>query len=338
MMMRGLFGLSIAWALAMTVAAGDEDQDRRLIAAAAGQLGAAQVTTGGGSGVSESTATPAAPAHTEALSAEEQRARLDVVLAQIRLELVQARKASRVEQYAAAAQHAQRVLALIRELPKSIDADDYELVAEGILARAARHGVTVAEAAPRSPAVVNGAAPAIETDRPPARYQAMVSDAYRGDEVRELVRVEETRLTPSGDVAYPYGWPDRVERRARSGGAIARSQSWIGPDGKEWYAAVYDTRQLTYVPPDFSLAFGLDPAEEARTVADREALRQRSQIFGGYAEDLAAGIPLLQFFGGVDDFALRGPKYSAERQAELIQLIEAFTTQQSEAKVIPLGP
>ena len=92
------------------------------------------------------------------------------------------------------------------------------------------------------------------------------------------------------------------------------------------------------MPPDFT-PIEFNPVASHRNALDRAALRWQSQIFRGRAEDLAAGIPLLRYFGGVDDMAYRGPKYSMERQRQIVELIEAFTgTPEGGAKVVPLAP
>ena len=49
-------------------------------------------------------------------------------------------------------------------------------------------------------------------------------------------------------------------------------------------------------------------------------------------------IMLERFFGGVDDFAYRGPKYSQERQAQIVDTINAFLKRQNEAGIISIAP
>ena len=161
-------------------------------------------------------------------------------------------------------------------------------------------------------------------------YQGALSEAYRSDEARALVEAHEARIIPDGVVSYPNDWPQRVERRKKwAGGQIARSPSWYDKDGREWYVAIYDIHDLIYVPPDFGLygEFGtLGPyGEGLMTQGDRIALRNRSMIFGGSAQDLAEGIPLLRYFGGLDPWIDRGPKYSADKEQEVIDMIKAFT-------------
>ncbi len=96
-------------------------------------------------------------------------------------------------------------------------------------------------------------------------------------------------------------------------------------DGREWYVAIYDIRDVTYQPPDFHATDGLSLTQSLRDTLDRDALRRSSYLFNGYPEDLAAGIPLLRYFGGIDDFEYRGPKYSQERRQQVIDMIKRFT-------------
>lgn len=353
---------------------------------------------------------PAAPAKLAAaresddLGPAETKARTDVALADARLELVLARKAMRSDRFDEAARRALRAQSALRGLPKDVDASAWELQADGIVARAEKHGVNIealrvtlgaggdpdssttqaAGTVDRDPLETSSKAaievvreysgantPDIDTtisaealrqrtqqrgtddlgyrpgreafdrdaiaerDQQRLAYEDSLSDATRSDELRRLVEADEARVAPAREIGYPDDWKERVARRARfADGQAARTSSWTGTDGKEWYAALYDIRELTYVPPDFAPSFSLDPVEDLRNTLDREALRQRSQIFSGTAEDLAAGIPLLRFFGGVDDFAYRGPMYSREKAAQIAEQVKAWTTQLNEPKVI----
>ncbi len=166
-------------------------------------------------------------------------------------------------------------------------------------------------------------------------YQGSLEDAAKSDELRRLVEADEARIAPQSDVRYPDDWKDRVARRARfAGGEVARTATTKDASGRDSYAAIYDINDLTYIPPDFQPSISLDPVEDLRNTLDRDALRNRSMIFGGWPEDLAAGIPLLRFFGGVDDFAYRGPKYSREKAVEIAEQVKAFTAQMNETKII----
>ncbi|MFH1747369.1 MAG: hypothetical protein ABIG44_10040 [Planctomycetota bacterium] len=340
----------------------------------------------------------------EDLQALERSARVEAAAALAKLELIQARQALKQQQYEPAALKAQRVLALLQQLPPEVDTSADELQAEGVLAIAARHGVDVEAlkrdayvtadvelpplaSDPNLDAKVRQAArlsrgytgaPTADIDtrgdertlraralrqqaherhgyRPSAeiidrdalrvradervQYHAALAEAYRDSEARMLIEADEARVVPEGVISYPPNWPEIVKKREKyAGGMVARSPSWYDKDGREWYVAIYDIHDLIYVPPDFT-PIEFNPIINQRNAQDRAALRWRSQIFNGYPEDLAAGIPLLRYFGGVDDVAYRGPKYSLERQQQIIEMIEAFTgPPEPGAKIIPLAP
>lgn len=180
----------------------------------------------------------------------------------------------------------------------------------------------------------------LERDRQRIFHEGSLRDAVTADEARRITEADEARIAGDAWVSYPDDWPRRVARRKPwEGGQIARSSSWSDRDGREWYAAVYDVRDLIYMPPDFQ-AFTLDPRLELVQALDRNALRFGGQLFRGWGDDLAHGIPLLRFFGpGLDDFVYRGPKYSAERQQQIVKMIEVFTGQRAaEPMVISLPP
>ncbi len=165
-----------------------------------------------------------------------------------------------------------------------------------------------------------------ERDRQRLAYEGALREAYKADEARLLVEADQARIAPQGEIAFPDDWQERISKRAANrDGVAARSSTWTDKDGRQWHVAVYDIADLTYVPPDFAPIGGIDFVESLWNAEDRAALRWRSQIFGGYAEDLAAGIPLLRYFGGLDPYALRGPKYSAGRQQQVIDMINRFT-------------
>ena len=82
---------------------------------------------------------------------------------------------------------------------------------------------------------------------------------------------------------------------------------------------------------------GFSLAERMRNLQDRQALRWRSMVFGGYPEDLAAGIPLLRYFGGVDEWA--ESRYSPERQEQIVDMIRGFVgPRAAEPSIQTIGP
>ena len=107
--------------------------------------------------------------------------------------------------------------------------------------------------------------------------------------------------------------------------------------GREWYVALYDIGDLTREPAYFPAPIG-HPVWATQAALDRQALREYSYIFRGTAADLAAGLPLLRYFGGVCDVDLR-PRHSRAEQERIVKLIRAFTEQPAGgATVMPLEP
>jgi hypothetical protein len=307
-----LIGMGVAaWA-------GDPPDDRQLIERAPAQRAPTAAKPA-------PETTPARPdASDDGLAQDERAACAEANVALAKLELVRARQALRAGALAESARRAQSVTMLLRQIPPDVDVTELELQAEGILARAARAGVPLGATAPAVP----------------ERFarQRRVQESVKADEVRALTDADEARRIPDGVISYPPDWPQIVEKRKKwADGVIARSPSWYDKDGREWYAAVYDIHDLTYVPPDF-----VDERVMAgswtllRDALDRQALRDHSLIFRGTAADLAAGIPLLRYFGGVNPWLARGPKYSPQREREVIELIRAFTgVQANEVPVLP---
>ncbi len=299
--------------------------------------------------------------------AQEAQARADAAVAAARLELILARKELKARAFESAAAHARQVLKLSVAMPDVEALDGLAEDAVRLIAQA-RRGASVRRVEPLAPVlagvvppvtepdsrqtgaqVVAGGgdhdllidlAPTAEIDEIRLQREAAVFDAYRADEAHRLLEADEARIAPAGELAYPPDWPERAARRQQyEGGEIARSASQRDAQGREWYSAVYDTSDLEYVAPDFQPPFGLHPAEEIRNALDREAIRWRSMIFNGYAEDLAAGIPLLQFFGGVDDYALRGPKYSVQRHEQIVEMVrQVLQNDASQPRMISLPP
>lgn len=265
--------------------------------------------------------------------AEEREARLGAALAQARLELVLARKALRNDEHKDAAAHALRVQDALHGFSTDAEAEAYDLQAEGVIARAKKAGVDVA-------GLCAGVQPGDRVDAWRPQREPALRKAYMADEVRLLLDADEARVAPVAEVVYPDDWARKAAKREKFfGGQIARSDSWIDEDGREWYAALYDIHDLIYVPPDFSPAATLDLNENYRNAMDRHALLWGGGLFNSfYPRDPWRAVSLLRHFGGVDDFAFRGPKYSAERQRQIVEMIGAFTTHDNDARIIVLDP
>lgn len=328
--------LAISWiGLASSALAVAQQDDRELLAGAADRLAHQAVKV------------------TAVAADAESSARAEVALATARLELVLARKALGQGQAGEAAARAQRAQAAIKGLPESDAVAEVSLQAEGILARVGRANAPIlasdapaSSAAATEPVVAEAASGATgpepldtdvirERDLRRLERDAALRERFKSDEARLLSEADETRVVPYNEIDYPRDWPERMARRdEQSKDYLARTRSVTDAQGREWHAAVYDISDLTYEPPDFHPASSLFGDENLRDALDREALRQRSQIFGGYAEDLAAGIPLLRFFGGVDDYEFRGSKFSSDRHRQIAAMVDAFMQRMNEPKVI----
>ncbi len=290
----------------------------------------------------------------DASSSEEVRARAALALATAKLELVLARKALKAKQWAKAGEHADRARTALADVPGD-DADAARLQAEGIVARAGVSGSQLEPANARVTAssdarewAYRGGSREINKRGIYARddqqvfYEGGLREMVRSDELRRLIETDEARIAPRGAIEYPAVWPERAAARAEyEGGQIARSESTVDASGREWFTAVYDISDLTYVPPNFTGAPTFDAYANTLRLANLTALRERSQIFGGYAEDLAAGLPLLHYLGGLDDYSYMGPRHSYERRREIVEMMRAFTGQHGEAMITsqpPVGP
>lgn len=341
---------------------GDEfAEDRALLAAAAGERG---------DGVSEAGAKAADDDGEVARVATP--AQVERLLLNVREDLVKARGAWRENRFTDAATWSVEVLQRLRQLPADVDATVHALQAEGLIARAEKMGIDVE--AIRVAAGLRGASaerdrdviPQRDTQRRRAaanRYGTRPSGEVLDAEVlREghtdsaypermlheahgsggLGVADGSRVVSDGWLSYPPNWPEISAKREKyKGGRVAKSETWRDETGRDWYAAVYDLRELTYVPPDFTPDVELIPSVELRNRLDRHAIRYQSDIFRGRPEDLAMGIPLLRYFGGVDSFAFRGEKYSAAKQREIIEMIRAFSEggeHVGKPRMVPLSP
>jgi|GEM_PF-2973261 len=258
------------------------------------------------------------------LARQERLARNEATLAVARLELVLARQALHKEDLKRAARQAQRALDLIRDLPPEVDVREEKAQGEAILARAAQAGIRL----PQSGGFLSRSEPPHAAPGPrgnaPASDQGRLEAARQESHVRALVEVQEAGLIPPGEVTYPDNWLEIVaRRRAYAGGLIARSESWWDDAGREWYVGIYDIEDLLLEPAYFPAPIA-HPGWAAIALADRQALRDQSDIFRGSPEDLAAGLPLLRFFGGFYDVDLR-PRRSLSEQRRIIAMIRALT-------------
>lgn len=166
-------------AAAVAAWAGDTPDDRKLIQRAPAQRPA-----------QEAPPAAAAPAKVPQpvaapVSAEERAARIDANLALAKLDLILGRKALAAGKHEDAARKAQRVLALLRQLPPDVDVGEYELQAEGILALASKAGVNVEALLGDGGAQTQPIAGDAELDRR-AEAAAQVARQYNGSARPEI--------------------------------------------------------------------------------------------------------------------------------------------------------
>lgn len=146
----------------------------------------------------------------------------------------------------------------------------------------------------------------------------------------------EDMIPPATDLTYPSDFADKTRRRARyRDGVIYESQSFTGADGQTYTTAVYDISDLVVSVPDFYAPYPATAREQRQWELDRQFIRDRSYIFNGYPEDLAAGLPLLHFFGGINQNAIGG-RTDPNQRARVLRTIELFLNQQTGGGLAPV--
>jgi hypothetical protein len=267
---------------------------------------------------------PAPPSQEERalLLLEEQRAaELEMAISAVKLKTIRARSLLLQGENARAVELADELLVLIDRLPPDAPQEGLAQPLREIIQQAT--GQHTAQERRSTPPRYQPGWPGVQSPKEAAaRDQQRLTeqrDAYtarRADEADTLTDVERTRRIPNGTLTYPEDWPQVVERRREhADGTIYKGEPFRDANGEMVYTAIYDLRDLLVEVPDFTDSPNMDLAAEIRNAGDRDALRWRSQIFNGYPEDLAAGIPLLQFFGGVDELRIP-PSGNVRRQQE----------------------
>lgn len=166
----------------------------------------------------------------------------------------------------------------------------------------------------------------LQTTQRRLEYDRDIDLAIRTARADMLLTAAEAALPPAanGGMTFPADWAEKSARRSKyRGGEIYRSPEFTGPDGQTYYTAIYDLGDLVHPVPNFYAPWALSGLEHRIQMEDRAALRYRSQIFNGYADDLAAGLPLLHFFGGVDNNAVSTRTDPRETQ-RVLQMIDQF--------------
>lgn len=290
-----------------------------------------------------------------------QRAELDVALAELRLRLLDARFARIEGRLEAAADLARGGLAEAERLARDMDVAVYQKQFRDVLRKVESRPIlrssTDVAASPTANEDVKerlAADPRQPSAQPypwnRGRYRPaeMIVDAealLAGDSTsapdHDLYRLGASHGAvgtfphvapprPAKTLAFPDDWAAKTARRkAHRDGRIWKGPNRTTKDGKTFYTAIYDVSDLVLIPP----ARFRPPPETNTQLAitnalDRAALRQYSDIFSGTARDLAEGIPLLQYFGGLDFSNGSNSATDYRRNADrLIQLLDAVTSQ-----------
>jgi len=272
----------------------------------------------------------------------------------IRADIVAARRAMQIRDRAAAAKRLDSAERLLASLPKYVDVSVYRNQIRGLARSIGRVPRAAARAPARGPAKDNlgvltltdqdngqdqatATATAIESgeivdvdallddDHQQHVYDREINAALQQNRVNWLLSANEAAIAPfTESLTYPADWVQRVAKRARyRDGVIYEGRPFVGDDGQTYFTAIYDLADLVHPIPNFYATYPGSHREEYFQVTDRLALQRRSQIFNGYAEDLAAGLPLLHFFGGIDHNAI-STRTDPFQTARITRIIESF--------------
>lgn len=172
-----------------------------------------------------------------------------------------------------------------------------------------------------------------------ALYCDQAIHAYERELARCLARQRSTHFIdnqvaafplPAGvDMVYPADWCEKTARRAEyRDGVIHEGAPYTGADGQTYQTVVYDLAELVHPVPNFYAAYPGTVREQRMQSLDRQYIRERSMIFNGWPEDLAAGLPLLHFFGGIDNNAVstQTDPYETDR---IMAILDRFVNNQN---------
>ena len=155
-------------------------------------------------------------------------------------------------------------------------------------------------------------------------YDRRLTRALRRSRARIFVNQNQAAMPPLRDMTFPVDWTEKTARRSKyRGGLIHKGKPFVGKDGKTYYTAIYDLGDLVHPVPNFYATYPGTAYEQRRETLDRLDLRERSQIFNGYAEDLAEGLPLLPYFGGIDNNAL-STRTDPQETERILQILDQF--------------
>lgn len=295
-----------------------------------------------------------------ALIQESQAAQVDQVFRSVRLKIIQARGATRSGDAALAKELVRAATDALDRLPERIDTAPYRRELQALLIRAVRKGGEAAT--PENGRLPQRGSTGVVTSptgtRTPLLDELGDESATRPDvdmKTGEIIDVDailaeaprrhaydralglaldrrraETILSnneaamPLEGMTFPADWAERTQRRERHrDGVIFEGEPFTGADGKTYTTAIYDLAELVHPVPNFYSDYPGTARRQRMENEDRYYLRERSMIFNGSARDLAAGMPLLHFFGGIDNNAISSR--TAPRETDrIVRTLELF--------------
>ncbi|HWL92697.1 MAG TPA: hypothetical protein VNT79_04110 [Phycisphaerae bacterium] len=327
---------------------------------------------------------------------EEQAAEVDQVLRRVRLQIIQARQASRAGDFGLASERVRNARDELNALPDTVDASPYERELSTLsnaikrkTARATKDDREVKGSGSSLTVTRRGGRPltlADVGDEDVGREQVVyeerdsdegedfdewcddaasheVSDDYRYVESGEIIEVDDALYGeqavhayarelsrtvnrrrvqtfinnqvaslahgPDVDLVYPHDWAEKTGHRAEyRDGIIHAGEPFDGADGETYQTVIYDLAELVHPVPNFYAAYPGTAREQRTQSLDRQYLRERSMIFNGWPEDLAAGLPLLHFFGGIDNNAV-STRTDPYETARIVETLNRFINSQN---------
>ncbi|KKN16286.1 hypothetical protein LCGC14_0977420 [marine sediment metagenome] len=265
------------------------------------------------------------------------KSQLKNIQSDIRKQFFQARKYLKSKNYTLAFKYASDALNLIQVLPDEVDMLDYKLRVLGIQTTCKQHlrkyqkiqsnpkpKLRDYSYRPIKPILAELTYTESDYDRAlrendnTINHLRKIKDKTKQSEIEVLVNADEARIIPRNIekdiISYPANWPDIVKKREKyKDSVIARSPSWIDEEGKEWYVAVYDISDLIYEVPNFESPYSLTPMERYY-----RSLQEHNEYYRGFNWDIPQN-PEKRV----------GPVYSETKRQQIVDIIKAFTEQNS---------
>lgn len=167
----------------------------------------------------------------------------------------------------------------------------------------------------------------LQASRDRHTYDRELARALTRQRSDAILSTNEAALPLTG-MTFPENWAERIGRRTRNrDGVIYEGKPFTGKDGQTYQTVIYDLGDLVHPVPNFYASYPGTVRRQRMEHLDRVALRNRSEIFNGYADDLAAGLPLLHFFGGIDNNAV-STRTDPRESRRIIATLERFINSQ----------